>query len=627
MKRFLYLFQVEQELPPSLEQAAGADSDIQFLSWRARSTDPRSIHYPSSSWTQGRNRLLKEAHGRGYLYVVFADDDIVITLTELGSSVCGADASPWRVFEEFLLDREPAIGCCAYDWHLRGGWFDPAQDCQTLRFFDAILNAFHHEALDALLPYCDLLDEQSECYSQNLLCSLAADLYPGHVIQTNRLLVTNIQSRRTDSEMALCKPEHLYLASLRDAEWARSFRRQSIGDLARHPDLGRPLAKTASYAVAENELARHYDLGHALWARRQELKALPFDDEFFSEDADSPRARRWRSVRTKAALPHGPVVAASDPRGPTGLPGFARAVLQNTGVRSHPLFPIARDLYRGRGRPRAIVQALRGIKTRWPARRVWRSWYRHAERVYEIAESRQEELLELLAFALNATPGPDVVFVDVGAARGDVLHQLASTGLRKRLFSLGIDPLDLRAHWSYTGFVLAAVTDGPEGAADFYRYGSSDCSSLKRMDPSVVTHDPSQKGRLYYSPAPIERLEETIRTATFNLSTILQQYGLADEVLHFVKIDAQGSDLDVFRSLGKLSARCLFLRLETVSPADGGSAPGLYEGQTTFAEDRVVLEAAGFRLFNVARFGSTPEADATFVNVRLFEELLPHFCR
>ena len=42
-KRFLSLFQVEQELPLSLEQAAGEDSDIVFLSWRARSADPRSI--------------------------------------------------------------------------------------------------------------------------------------------------------------------------------------------------------------------------------------------------------------------------------------------------------------------------------------------------------------------------------------------------------------------------------------------------------------------------------------------------------------------------------------------------------------------------------------------------------
>lgn len=64
MKRFVYLFQVPQDLPPSLEAAASAESDIVFLSWRAKSADPRSIHYPSSSWTQGRKRLLTEVMSR-----------------------------------------------------------------------------------------------------------------------------------------------------------------------------------------------------------------------------------------------------------------------------------------------------------------------------------------------------------------------------------------------------------------------------------------------------------------------------------------------------------------------------------------------------------------------------------
>lgn len=629
-KRFLYLFQVEQDLPPSLEQAAGEDGDIVFLSWRAPSADPRSIYYPSSSWTQGRNRLLKEVLGREHLYFVFADDDIALELTSLGATAAGSHANPWRVFEKFLLDYEPAVGCCAYDWQLIGGWFDPTADRQTLRFFDAILNAFHRETLAVLLPYFDLLDEESECYSQNLLCSLAADLYPGHVMQTNRVRVTNAQRRRDYEEFALCKPEHRYLESLRDAAWAQRFARQSAGDSARHPTLGPPLTKTASYAFAEEQLGRHYDLAHTLWTRRRELMTLSLQDEFFSENADSPRARRWRAARKRPAPVPSPPISMSRVGllGPGGLRRWARAVLQKPAIRSSPLFLIGRDLYRGGGRPRAVAAVIRNLRSRLPARAVWRSWYRDAGRFYEIPESRQQEVLELLAFALNEVPGASVVFVDVGAARGDVLHQLRCTGLHKRMFSVGIDPIDLRGHMLYSGFVLAAITSGTEGHADFYCYGSSDCSSLKRMDSSKVTHDPALGGdRLYYTPAPIEQLVETARVPTFNLSTIIRQYGLAEETLHFVKIDAQGSDLDVFRSLGQLSDHCLFLRVESVCCESGGPSSTLYEGQTTFAEDRAVIEAAGFRLFNIARFGSTPEADLTFVNVRLFRELLPHLVR
>ena len=629
MKRFLYLFQVEEDLPSALEQAAGDDSDILFLSWRARSPDPRSIHYPSSSWTQGRNRLLREAIGRDYLYVVFADDDIVLSLTDLGVAAAGPYANPWRVFEQFLLSREPAVGCGMYSWHLCGGWLDAAQDVQTLRFFDAILNAFHREAVDVLLPYYDLLDEQTECYSQNLLCSLAADLFPGHVIQTNRVRVANTQRRRVDTELLVCKPDHLYLESLRDTVWRRRFARQSIGESARHPTMGPPRAKPASYAIAEDELASHYDLRHALWTRRRELLALPRDDEFYSDHADSPRARRWREVqqrRAQAAALAAPSPVA--PRRPIEIAEWTRAMLNRPTVRSSLLFQVAREVYRGRTQSNAMASVWRALQSRRRARALWKSWYRDARCVYEIPESRQQEVLELLAVALNSLPGSGVVFIDVGAGRGDVRHRLVAASLHKRLFSVGIDPIDVRAHLLYAGYVQAAITDGPEGYADFYCYGSSDCSSLKRLNAAKVTHDPSQGGdRLYYSPAPIERLEHTVTVPTFNLSTIVRQYGLADDVLHFLKIDAQGSDLDAFRSLGSLSERCLFVRTETVLAAKDGTVSTLYDGQSSFAEDRAVFEEAGFRLFNVARFDTTPEADVTFVNVQLFRELLPQLCR
>jgi len=627
MPRFLYLFQVEQDLPPSLNAVAGPDSDIVFLSWRAKSSDPRSIYYPSSSWTQGRNRLLKEVLGRDYLYFVFADDDIRVELTQLGASAVGAEANPWRVFEEFLLAREPAIGCAAHNWHLTGGALDETHDCQTLRFFDALLNAFHHEALLTLLPYYDLLDEESECYSQNLLCSLASDLYPGQVMQTNRVQVINSQARRSYGEFLLSKPENLYSESLRDTERARRFLRQSVAAAARHPTMGPARAKRGSYAISESELSRVYNLGHPTWARRRELLDMPADDDFFSARDESVRAQRWRSKRPPRALPF--------PAVPTRHRGFLRAIqlkqlfhefYLRPAVRFNPLVRLARELIRARSLPSA-TQVIDRLRSRSRSRDRWRKWASQPGHFSEIPEDRQGEVFQLLAAALNEICDKCAVFVDVGAGCGDVLgHFVSGSGLKKPVFSIGIDPVDARAHRSYTGFVMGAITNGPEGPTEFFRYSSSDCSSLKRMDPTKVTHDRAEGGsQKYFAPIEIERLEETLRVPAFKLSTIIRQYGLAHDVLHFVKIDAQGSDLDVFRSLGEFTENCLFLQIETVYPE--GNAPGvtLYEGQTTFAEDREVIEAAGFRIFNVARFGSTPEADVIFVNLKLFRKLLPHW--
>lgn len=634
MKRFLYLFQVEQDLPPSLQGVEGPESDILFVSWRHRSTDPRSRFYPSSSWTQGRNRLWREAVDLDYDYFIFADDDLKLELTELGRRRNGTAANPWRVFEEFLGEWEPAIGCCAYDWHLIGGGFDPRQDCQTLRFFDALLNAFHREALGVLLPYYDLMDEESECYSQNLLCSLASELYPGHVMQTNRVHVANTQQRRADYQyLLLSRPENLFLEMLRDPAQGRGFLRQQVQDSARHPTMGPPHSKAGTYVVSDQELARRFRLDHRFWRRKRELADLPKDAEFFSEDPESMRARHWRSHRPLRQLPPSP--KATPPTAPR--PFFAmRSIFdpmtaarnllrRRPELRGNPMVRFAQSLVRGNALAYFWQMIICGMESRRRARGFWRKWARDTTCCYEIPEDRQAETIYLLASALNDLSTDRVVLVDVGAGCGDYLTRLsAGAGLVKPLRSIGIDPIETRGHRAYSGFVLGAITDGPEGSADFYRYASLDCSSLKRMDPACVTHNREEGGaEKYFSAVEIEKLEETLTVPTFNLSTIIRQYGLAGEVLHVLKIDAQGSDLDVFRSLGEFTPNCLFLQIESVLPEGDNLGVTLYEGQTTFREDHEVIEAAGFRLFNVARFGVTPEADLLYVNLSLFRKLLP----
>ncbi len=611
-RRFVYLFQVPLDLPPKLEAAASADSDIVFLSWREKSNDPRSIYYPSSSWTQGRNRLLKEVMGRPYHYFIFADGDVQLQLTRLGRAARPPDPNPWREFERFLLEWEPAIGCPGYAWHLRGGALDESQECQTLRFFDAVVNGFHHEALPVLLPYYDLLDERSECYSQNLLCSLATDVYSGKVMQTNRLQVLNTETHRHDPEFLLSRPENLYLESLRDPIRARNFLRQTYGWGARHPTFGSPHVKDQSYVRSDEELSRDYRLEHPLWTRKLELANLAVDAEFFSDDINTARAQR-RLRERKSHVPFDPPPPAP-PSAIRRLSLATRPLRARLGlVRSGRLFNLHREI------------------SRWwiphAARTRWRKWSRQPDLHFEIPELEQVKVLELLAAALNQLRIDSVVYIDVGAGHGDVLHLFeCRSGLRKPVHSIGIDPVDATAHRSYSGYVLGAISSGPERLADFFCYSARDCSSLKRLDASSISHDRAgvAEGK-YYTSAIIERLESTIQVPTFRLDTIVRQYGLADEVLHLVKIDAQGADLDVFLSLGELTRNCLFLRIETVIPRAGVPARLLYEGQTTFAEDRKAIEAAGFRLFNISHFGVTPEADVTFVNTKLFRELLPGF--
>lgn len=567
MKSFLYLFQVPQDLPPALEQVASADGDILFLSWRAKSRDPRSIFYPASSWTQGRNRLLKEALGRPYRFFVFADGDVDLRLTP-GRRARRSAANPWRVFEDFLRVEEPAVGCANYCWHLQGGALDLAQDVQTIRFCDALLNAFHHEAVVPLLPYYDLLDAQSECYSQSLLCSLAADVYPGRVLQTNAVTVANTQSARGDVELLLTKPEGLYLESLRDPAAASRFRRQMLWGFAQHPTMGPVRQKPPSYRVSEQLLASCFRLDHDIWVRKRQLLAMPVDSPFFSESGDTERARAWQAVKAsrQRPVPVLPPVASSVTR---RVVRQARASLRRWYRLTHPLrskFGLVRSTRL------ALASRLRVARLRvrnrlaWNQAALWRKWVDRPDLYLEIPGDGPPLTLDLISHVLNRVPGRHVVVVDVGTGSGEVLGAIEhQTSLTKPVQSIGFDPVQTRGFPWYSGYVLCGRMTGP-------------CS----------------------------------------LETVLTQYGLAEQVLHYVTIDAPGRDLDVFRGLGAMVDQSLFLSFRAVAATTPPAA-----GRTPIAAVRQALTEGGFRVLSIGSCDDPSRVEVTFVNMDLLRSLLP----
>jgi hypothetical protein len=435
-KRFVYLFQTPRDLPAHLEEAASDDSDVLFLSWQEPSSDPRSVYYPSSSWTQGRNRLYKAVQDRGYQYFVFCDSDIRLRV----NGGANAGENPWRMFEAFLTKWRPALGTPHYDWHL-SGFLDLSRECQTIRFPDAILNAIHREAAAALLPYLDLLDEWSICYPQVIVAAIATDLYRGHVLQDNRLVVDNLGHVRTqDAESLLSRPEDLYLESRRDRSTEETFLRWPAIALLM-PEAGVPSLKTGSYELSETELARLYDLGHPVWTRRRELLALREDDTFFSSRSDTARAERWRGRQGKRGASH-PLSARLAWRMEAWLAriGLAR------GGRAHALITTALTVLRRR--PMASQY-----------RAMWRRWWRTPGLTFDASSAPRVDAVELLASALHDARADRVVVVEAGVARGELTQRLrACWSSTTPLFPIGI-ATDPAAHRVFPGFVAAPPVD------------------------------------------------------------------------------------------------------------------------------------------------------------------------
>lgn len=122
MKPFVYLIQASHHMP--YRGLPDEQNDIILLTWKTPSDWPGALFLPGSSWNEGRNALLAEARRRvqggvaDYRYYIFLDEDIRIKEdTDLAESL-GAPltGNPFRTFEAWLLDWEPAVGYTRYSW-------------------------------------------------------------------------------------------------------------------------------------------------------------------------------------------------------------------------------------------------------------------------------------------------------------------------------------------------------------------------------------------------------------------------------------------------------------------------------------------------------------------------------
>jgi 23S rRNA U2552 (ribose-2'-O)-methylase RlmE/FtsJ len=251
---------------------------------------------------------------------------------------------------------------------------------------------------------------------------------------------------------------------------------------------------------------------------------------------------------------------------------------------------------------------------------VWRKWAADPRaNVQEIPEQNYCQVYDHLFWFINKTKSKDVVFVDVGCAVGDYVEVVEARS-SKKVISFGIDPIDWPGRRPYTKFIQTAVAkvDGTE--VIFNLYGSSDLgsSSLQKLIADNVTHDPSKASEKFYHPAQIEGFKGTQRTTTIRLDTLLKEQKIS-RFVDILKVDTQGSDLEVVSSAGDLLSHILFVQTESLMTENDQQK--LYEGQSLFRQDREFFSSKGFEVFNIARFPAGPEADVVFVNVKLFRRL------
>jgi len=197
-RRFAHLTQGAALTTTSLPRLRGggdlADVDTFYLSFK----DPSGhLHFPNSSWQQGRNALLRLALTRevspGYEYFIFTDEDVTLLAVNDTKLFWKPEVptNPWNRLEEFLLDLRPYGGFGRYDgWRQVSGV--PEQPYTVTSTHDQCMVAYSRRALQFGLPLTESPLDWLSSWNQALVLYFKEKVfYSRSLFQINSIITEN----------------------------------------------------------------------------------------------------------------------------------------------------------------------------------------------------------------------------------------------------------------------------------------------------------------------------------------------------------------------------------------------------------------------------------------------------
>ena len=157
-----------------------------------------------STWTTGRNLLYFVAMERirHYHYYIFLDDDVDLGFNSFSSEEIKR-LTPFRAFEQWLLNDEPAVGVVDFQKLGKALLKRRRKICNTneatvvvpVIWFDALFNAFHHQAIKHILPYPTQYDRDSWWISQFHVIYSAELIFRGQALEYVAITAYNRKHR------------------------------------------------------------------------------------------------------------------------------------------------------------------------------------------------------------------------------------------------------------------------------------------------------------------------------------------------------------------------------------------------------------------------------------------------
>lgn len=271
MKPFIYL--IQQTAGHPLPDIADPSCDLIVLNREEPNLQKNASCGTAStknvSWSEGRNRLLWQAlelagtSGNNYLYYIFLDDDCVLQEDRKLARKLDIPLSghPFRTFERFLLEWEPAVGFARNDNH----YYEEGRTVNLGHAFDGSFNAFHRETISFLLPYYTGFDSESRLYAQHIINHMGSLFYHHHRIQCNVVTATSTGPKFGPRKKYWEIPTTFLAGALKQELHGRLNTHAPDSPL---PAPGLPRKKDGSYHQSPIEIAEHWYTDHPLISHR-----------------------------------------------------------------------------------------------------------------------------------------------------------------------------------------------------------------------------------------------------------------------------------------------------------------------------------------------------------------------
>lgn len=216
-----------------------------------------------------------------------------------------------------------------------------------------------------------------------------------------------------------------------------------------------------------------------------------------------------------------------------------------------------------------------------------------------------------------------IILIDVGYHKGHFVSEFLNVYdiNRSKVHVVGIDPIDHR-EWKeihqindfddYCDDFHQVAISTTSGRAKFNIYDEPGCNSLHEMNiDKRVGELNSEYG--WYCGYEIKKIKE-VEVVVTTLKSIIEMTN--EKIIHFLKIDTQGNDLNVVKSCEDRIHDIIFIQMESCVAKNENQI--MYKNQTLIDDDIKFMKSLDFDVLNITDHsgGAPPEANILLYNKR-----------